>query len=244
MPVFASIHLGKCAGAAFANLLIERVSQHMPVLFLYGEAHPLSGVWRDRSKQTSAAATSPKQICGPLLEQAEKGESFLVQSHFGASEYLEFLPNDSKFFTWLRHPLQRISSHYYYWKNNRREPRLSPEAKPLFQRVVSGECSLVEFGCHPLVAEYYRGMLGPLGLDGLALAAVVEHSSVSFGELSRLLDVELPLEMRVANATRSKPAERYELTAEQESQLRVCNTADLKLYERAVARLLGEQRSG
>jgi len=215
----------------------------MPVLFLYGEAHPLSGVWRDRSKQTSAATTSPKQICEPFVAKAENGESFLVHSHFAASEYLEFLPN-ATFFTWLRQPLQRISSHYYYWKNNRREPRLSPEAKPLFERVVAGECSLVEFGCHPLVAEYYRGMLAPLGLDGLALAAVVEHPSVSFGELSRLLDVELPLEMRVANATRSKLAERYELTTEEESHLRACNTADLKLYERAVARLLGEQRSG
>ena len=216
----------------------------MPVLFLYGEAHPLSGIWRDRSKQVSAAVASPKQICEPLLEGAEKAESFLVHSHFAAREYLEFLPADSKFFTWLRDPLQRISSHYYYWKNNRREPRLSPEAKPLFQHVVSGECSLVEFGCHPLIAEYYRGMLAPLGLDGLALSAVVEHPGTSFEELSRLLAVELPSEMRMANVTRSKPAQRYELTAEQESQLRACNTADLQLYERAVARLLGEQRSG
>ena len=99
--------------------------------------------------------------------------------HLAASEYLEFLPDNCQFFTWLRQPLQRICSHYYYWKNNRLEPRLSPEAKPLFDGVVSGSCSLLEFGRHPLIAEYCSTMLNPLGLDGLALAAVVEYPTLA-----------------------------------------------------------------
>ena len=238
MSVFASIHLGKCAGAAFANLLIDRVSRQMPVFLFYGGAHPMTGIWRDGSREPIKNGNSLKEVCAPFVKRAQEGESFLMQSHLMANEYLEFLPRDSKFFTWLREPLQRICSHYYYWKNNRRAPRLSPEAKPLFDRVVAGDCSLAEFGSHPLIAEYYSAMLAPLGLDGLALALLVEHPTNSFMQLSQLLGVEMPSEMRVANVTQSKPTKVYELTQAEESQLRGCNSSDMELYHRAVARLL------
>ena len=236
MPVLASIHLGKCAGNAFANLLIREVSPQMPVLVFYGQGHPATGLWQNRIREPiNAEGSSLKEICGPLLERT--GGTFLVHGHIKAREYLEFLPQNCQFFTWLRHPLQRICSHYYYWKNQGLKPPQRPEGRPLFESVVRGDCSLVEFGRHPLIAEYYTAMLDPLGLDGLALAGVTEHSQPSLVRLSALLGVELPSGMRMVNQTRSKPAKVYDLTPDEELQLLAWNSKDMHLYNRALARL-------
>ena len=243
MPVFASIHFGKCAGNAFANLLTREVSRQMPVLLFYGRGHPATGLWHNQVRESiKTEGNSLKEICGPLLERA--GERCLLQGHITASEYLEFLPEDHQVFTWLRHPLQRICSHYYYWKNHRKGPRYCPAAIPLFESVVSGDCSVAQFGCHPLVAEKYSTMLEPLGLDGLAVAALIEHPQVSLARLSALLGVELPSEMPVINATRGKAARLYQLTPNEESQLLASNAADMELYHRASVRLTSHpQRS-
>jgi hypothetical protein len=243
MPVFASIHLGKCAGSAFAKLLIREVSPQMPVLLFYGQGHPTTGLWNNRAREPIKTDGNPlKEICGPLLEGA--GGTCLVHGHITAREYLEFLPEEREVFTWLRHPLQRICSHYYYWKNNRDEPRQRPEARRLFESVVSGDCSLVQFGCHPMIAEYYSAMLDPLGLDGLAFAALTEHPERSLMRLSALLGIDLPSEMPVINTTRSKGAKAYELKREEELQILAANAADMELYHRALAQLAGDaQRS-
>lgn len=242
MPVIASIHLGKSGGTAFANLLTQQVSWRMPVLIFYGLEHGLTGIWNNGVRTSiKPEGTSLPGICAFSLREL-KSETCVVHGHITASEYLEFLPRNSQFFTWLRHPLQRICSHYYYWKNHRLEPRQRPEAKPLFDSVVSGACSLIDFGRHPLIAEYCSRMLEPLSLDELALAAVVEHAQESLTRLSTLLELELPSEMRVLNPTRGKPAKSYALKPEEESQLLASNAKDMELYRRALSRLLDRSK--
>src|SRR5437588_4792249 len=235
MPTFASIHLGKTAGSAFANLLIKEVSPRMPVLLLYGEDHPLSGLWNKRVKQSvKSEGRSLAEICLPLLNLTGGGGSCVVQGHIAASEYLEFLQGDCQFLTWLRHPLQRICSHYYFWKNHTSLPPRRVEARMLFAQVISGECSLTEFGCSPVISEYYTRMLAPLGLDGLATTALTEHPRVSLRSLSVLLGVQLPENIPLVNQTPSKQADCYELTPHEESQILAFNMTDTELTKRAL----------
>ena len=244
MPIFASIHLGKTAGTAFANLLIKEVSPRMPVLLLYGEEHPLSGLWNNRVKQlVKCEGRALAEICSPLLDLSGGGRSCVVQGHIEASKYLEFLQGDCQFLTWLRHPLQRICSHYYFWKKRTSRPPQTVEARMLFARVISGDCSLTEFGCSPEISKYYTRMLAPLGIDGLATVALTEHPRISLRRLSVLLDVQLPEEMPWANQTRSKQTDSYELTPHEESQILAFNMADMDLYNRALVRLTREVSS-
>lgn len=212
----------------------------MPVLLLYGDGHPLTGLWNGGVKEpVKSEGRSLPVICLPLLSRNDCG-SCVVHGHITAGEYLEFLQGDYKFLTWLRHPLQRICSHYYYWRNQASQPPRRVEARSLFARVVSGECSLGEFGCHPIISNYYTQMLAPLGLTGLAVAAVTENPRTSLRRLSKVLGVQLPEEMPLVNQTQSKQRDSYEVTPGEESLILASNMADLELYNRAVIQLTSE----
>ena len=153
----------------------------MPVLFLYGEAHPLVGSGAtDQSKRARLQLLRNKSA-SPLWSGRRKANHFLCTAISQRASISSFCRTIRSFSPGCVIRCSAFALHYLFGRTIVGNRRLSPEAKPLFQRVVAGECSLVEFGCDPLVAQYYRGMLGPLGLDGLALSAVVEHPAISFG---------------------------------------------------------------
>jgi len=81
-----SIHIPKCAGSSVLNALAQ--SYRMRLLKDYP--------W----KNVDPAKVDPTVQC--------------IHGHFPAAKYKNF-PN-ARFVTWMRHPVDRLQSHYIYWK--------------------------------------------------------------------------------------------------------------------------------
>lgn len=114
MRIFASVHMSKTAGSSFAQLLIDIVSHQFPVFFYYGTGHPLTGIWSAGARLNAEGAASNERLTEIFIQQAERNGVGLVQAHWLVSEFLEIFGDPVDFITWLRDPVQRICSMYFF----------------------------------------------------------------------------------------------------------------------------------
>jgi len=70
--IFASIHIGKTAGTAFACVLRDSVSHRLPVFFYYGTGHPLTGIWIAGAQLDTSDAMSEEQLTERFICQARE----------------------------------------------------------------------------------------------------------------------------------------------------------------------------
>jgi hypothetical protein len=237
MRIFASVHMAKTAGSSFAQLLIDVVSHQFPVFFYYGTGHPLTGIWSAGARLEAEGAESSDRLTEIFIQQTERNGAGLVQAHWLVSEFLEIFGGDTlDFITWLRDPVQRICSMYFFWKDSKFEPR-RPEVRELFWAVKSDRCSLLEFGTHPQIRDYYRNVLAPLDLEAISFAGIFERQEVSLRCLSRLLGMTLPERLQLKNITKRKQTPTYSLSKEVEEGILAHNVSDAAIYAAALARL-------
>ena len=196
------------------------------------------------------------------LPESERRRLRLVKGHmhFGVHEYL---PNPSTYITVLRHPVERVISHYYYV---RRTPR-----HYLYETVVGDDLSLEQYVFDQVSLELNNGQVrtiyGAKHVDvpygactpemlTAARANLREYFSVvglaeRFDETLLLMQQQLgwrrsPVYVR-KNVTKSRRA-RADVPASVIRRIEADNALDLELYEEeskyfmgAVARLLSEQ---
>jgi len=236
MQIFASVHMAKTAGSSFAQLLIDIVSHQFPVFFYYGTGHPLTGIWSAGTRLNVEGAASSERLTEIFIQQAERNGVGLVQAHWLVSEFLEIFGDPLDFITWLRAPVQRICSMYFFWKDSKFEPRRR-EVRELFWAVKSDRCSLLEFGTHPQIRDYYRAMLAPRDLEAIRFAGIFERQEVSLRCLSRLLGMTLPERLQLKNVTKRKQTPTYSLSKEVEEGILAHNASDAAIYAAALARL-------
>lgn len=103
-----SLHLPKTAGTSFASTL----EQHFEKEFLKDSADlPMNTPQYERNKAALQAS-----LCN-----AESDFSGIecIHGHFLPIKYL-LLANKRKmtFVTWMRNPVERVLSHYFYWKRS------------------------------------------------------------------------------------------------------------------------------
>jgi hypothetical protein len=236
MQIFASIHIPKTAGTAFASVLKDWVSHRLPVFFYYGMDHPLTGVWIAGARLDMGSAVSKEQLTKKFMLHADEYGTGIIQAHWTAPEFLEALPHPLEIITWFRDPVQRISSHYFFWRNAKHAPRRA-DVQELFWAVKSGRCSLLEFGSRPEICNSYQTFLDPLGFEAVAFAGVVERQTVSLQHLSRLLGTALPDELPRENVSKQKQGSIYSIPKDVEEAILTHNASDVTMYAEALARL-------
>jgi hypothetical protein len=64
---------------------------------------------------------------------------------------------DAKFFTILRHPVDRLISHYYYWQQDIDNPVFTQH--PIRNYVMRRNLSLFEFAQLPAIQNFYTGVM-------------------------------------------------------------------------------------
>jgi hypothetical protein len=237
MPIFASIHIGKTAGTSFAYVLRDSLSHRLPVFFYYGTGHRLTGVWIAGARLDMGDAVSKEQLAERFMRHAEEYGAGIIQAHWTVCEFLEALHNPLEFITWLRDPVQRICSLYFFWKNSSKCAPVRRDVRELFWAVKSGRCSLLEFGTHPEICNPYQNFFAPLGLKGITFAGIVERQTVSLQHLSRLLGTALPDQLPRENVAKQKQGPIYSIPKDVEEAILAYNASDVTMYAEALARL-------
>ena len=153
----------------------------------------------------------------------------VIHGHFyylDAEELMKSYP-DVPVVTWLREPVQRVISSYYF--NKRKFKEGLREDEPWL-----GEVSLLEFAASEYVQNEMSRVLKGAVLNELGFIGVLEHLEEDMGYLSKMLgwrEFDIPkANTNVAYKSKFTPP-----TPEELEEIARLNQADIELYQNALA---------
>ena len=160
-----SVHLPKTGGSSFKLSLDQHFGQN--ILLDYADL-PINTPPLQRNRNVLISA----------LKNAERdfGEVECIHGHFMPAKYL--LLNTIKpqiFVTWMRHPVERVISHYYFWQRF-----YLPEAPPLHKRIVEEKWSLEKFCLSDEMRDFYNQFLWGFPLQNFNFIGITEHFEEDF----------------------------------------------------------------
>lgn len=225
-PLLVSLHMPKTAGTSFADalrrihgagLVTEYQDMTMQVPRIVREARMLaSASWRLRMAWNPAVT-------------AIHGHALPVVYRWA------WLRRPTTYITWLRDPVQRVVSHYHYW---RRDYDGSDPRQPLRNRMLREHWSLERFCLGPELRNVYRCYLWGFDPNAFAFIGITERYAE---DLQRLPGAGWSscAETRLANPERG---DRYALAPGLEEKIRAHHAADVRLYDWAVRGRVGAFR--
>ncbi len=168
-----SVHLPKTAGSSFHQVLSD---------------HFGGGLHRDYA-DFPLHAPSWKRCSSALWNALKTGVHrtpsgiHCIHGHFLPVKYRWLHDPDEpvKFVTWLRHPVERLISHYYFWQDH---PELAMDA-PLHQQVLTERWSLEKFCQAPALRNTYSRFLWGFPLQRFDFIGITEHFDSDLQDFSR-----------------------------------------------------------
>jgi hypothetical protein len=117
MRIFASMHIGKAAGTAFAHLLIDSVSHQFPLFFYYGTGHPLTGIWVAGTQLNVGPTASQGQLAEKFIQHLGENQAGIIQAHWTVDNFSQaFVERPLEFITWLRVPFSESARSIFFGK--------------------------------------------------------------------------------------------------------------------------------
>lgn len=217
--VLISVHLPKAAGTSFGAALEAYFGESL--LRDYGDM-PINTPPYDRNKAA-------------LQRSIENAEAELpgvkcIHGHFLPVKYLLLSRRqNTDFVTWLRHPVERAVSHFYFWQRSF-DPTTSP---PLHRRVMEERWSLERFCLGPELRNLYSQFLFGFPLEYFAFIGISEFYNHDFEFFTRAYlgaSIE-PSKLNVGNAA----GRNYEISDTLRSDISRFHSEDMNLYQRALA---------
>lgn len=217
MPLI-SVHLPKTAGVSFRSVLAENFGDH---LVLDYQDKPLNNdPWlRQQSAMQNALA----------LANCDISEKTCIHGHFLPLKYLLMAEkNPCRFVTWMRHPVERLISHYYYWHQEHRPT----SAFPLHKRVIEEGWTLEDFCLSKEMRNSYSQFLWGFPLeyfDFIGITEFYENDLFDFGQ--RFLHIQpQPYKLNIG----TKKPETHPLNPILYRKIEAWHARDMALYERAL----------
>lgn len=206
--LIVSLHIPKTGGTSFSDVLTRAYPDQ--VAFFYREKHRLThDKLRDRDN-----LRKPE-----VLAEIERDGIRVIHGHAAGRWFLRSIPDQSRYWTWVRDPVERVISAYYY----------------LIQRGQRGDRPGVAKVVGRTLEEYARGeqnqniqsrVLNGLDLSQMGFVGVTERFDESLGLLG-FSQHQLP-----------KPRNRNKAKAEVDPALKrliaELNAEDVALYAEAV----------
>lgn len=162
-----SLHLPKTAGSSFAKSLEEHFGAAL--LKDYGD-FPINTPEYQRNKAALQAS----------LQNAEERDFSSIEcihGHFLPLKYLLLsVRQELKFVTWMRDPVQRMLSHYYFWK---RTYNRETSAR-LHCRVVEENWSVERFCLSQELRDIYKQFLWGFPLEKFDFIGIIDHYQSDF----------------------------------------------------------------
>jgi hypothetical protein len=206
-----SVHIPKTAGTAFKNLL---QSHFGPRLHLdYGDL-PLAADYRWRMFG---------QRWGRGGNNTSVATFDCIHGHFIADKY-DFLGASARYVTWLRDPVQRVASHYYYWK------RIPDLRNADCRRLIEQKLALEEFAALPRMRNVSARFFGRRQPREFFFIGIMEDVPGSLSRFWRLTGIDVAA-MSPANSNEERAEETYDIPEPVRARIERLNLRDRALYE-------------
>jgi hypothetical protein len=217
-----SVHLPKTAGSSF----LAAIEQHFAGRLLRDyEGRPITRSGLSRNSRA-------------LLGWARYGVSSrgltgydCVHGHFMPLKYRQLSASATpQFVTWMRHPVDRLASHYYHWM------RVAPpaHASPVRRRVYQEQWTLQRFCLGREFRNIYSNYLWGFPLSRFDFIGITEHYDTELDYFSRaFMDGELTVMRENANPARQEAT--YIDDPGLREKIEHWHGADLALYRQALA---------
>ena len=213
-----SVHIPKTGGVTFREILEKLAEGH--IHYDYGD-RPLSPpALAERVRRRFRRVTVPP-------------ETRVVHGHFLAAKYARVFP-EARFVVWLREPLQRLASHYHYWK---REPDLE---NATCRRLIEEDMSLDAFASLPEMRNVQSRFLSGVALERFAFVGLTERFEEGLARFQASFGGEAIAVADRENANPERAPEGYTFEPDTERRLGALNEADRDLYARARTRFESE----
>ena len=209
-----SVHVPKTAGSSFQAVLRQVYGDAVYLDYTARMNRP-TGLRRDwvYGQQRSLAAV-------PRTARA-------IHGHWPLLGYARRFPTAARI-VWLRHPVDRLVSHYYYW----RQPDQGSD-HPLRLRLLAEDLSLTDFARLPEMRDVVsRHYLDGFELADLAFVGISESFDTEVERLAKTLGWPAVVPARV-NRTTNPDYRPDELSPSVRREIEALNRADMDLYRRA-----------
>ena len=131
---------------------------------------------------------------------------------------------------WFREPVERLASHYHYWKRN------PDRGNPTCRRLIEEDLSLVAFAALPEMRDVHARFLGEVPPERLDFVGITERYDDSIDLFRRDHFPDLPATTERVNANPERAGDRYDLDTSTRAAIEALNAADMRLHAAAVAR--------
>jgi hypothetical protein len=218
--VIISVHIPKTGGSTFVKILRKCAEE---VLYLDYDLGGSPAVLLHRRRPL----TVPFESIADDLESLP-GRS-VIHGHFAPKKYSGRFPN-AIYVTWLRDPVERVVSHYFYWH------RTYLPGDPLWEQVVGQKLSLEQFAQLAFARDVYSRWFSPLGVERFDFIGIMEEYDRSLELFRRLICPEVKFRMTVKNSNPNRQGNFYDLGPELRRKILELNQRDAYLYLDGVRR--------
>lgn len=158
-PIF-SIHVPKTGGTTFAEVLSHAYGAR--VAFSYGRDHP-----RTHPRIRESGATIDQAAARALASEGV----LVVHGHFTVADLVEVEPDPSRYWIWLRDPIERTIAQYQFYKQQ------AGGRSKLGRAVASGSVTMAGFAAHAAIRNLQTRYIGSLPIGAFGFVGITEHFS-------------------------------------------------------------------
>lgn len=214
-----SVHVGKTAGSSFGKSLQEHFGDRL--LSDYGNA-PMS--YTPLRRKANALIKCARN-CVYRFQGID-----CIQGHFLAIKYLPLkYRRGARFVTWMRDPVERLASHYFFWKRIY-DPA---SARPFHRQIVEEDWSLEKFCLAPRLRNAYSEYYWLFPMENFAFVGITEHYEADFAYFAeRFLGREMAVRRDNVNVERA--GERYVTDPDLRGRIEAFHARDMDLYRQAL----------
>ncbi|MCI0654403.1 MAG: hypothetical protein L0Y39_07990 [Methylococcaceae bacterium] len=213
--MIVSVHIPKTGGASFRSVL----SQH------YGDGLYLD--YADRPIMEPQLGRKIRAVAGCFAARRRSQRYQCVHGHFLPIKYA-LLGGQNSYAVWLRDPVQRLLSRYYYHlRNNARRMRLGAVPRDIS---LDDFCRIERF--HNTYAKY----LWRMPLDRFAFVGITEFFDASLEVFRRKFGINPGIEIHRMNVYQGpgKHRDGYAVDIRLRDYLMRANAADVAIYEKGL----------
>lgn len=221
------VHIPKTAGTSLLNAITQRFGEHN-VLPQYGHRPPPDSWWQGAKDK---AIVNFRQQVWPHR---------YVVGHVPVTQYMDAQGNGVyakrpgyRYMTFLRNPLDRAVSHYYYWH------QINEPQNPRWLQFHTEQWTLEEFLLKPDFTNFHMRFTRGLDIDEFDFVGIVEEFAQSMKLLGRMFPEFDKIEVLQSRKTKFKDTDSIaKLPQRVMDEFYQLHKDDYVAYERARQRVL------
>gem|GEM_PF-378007 len=220
LDMLISLHLPKTGGVSFRRALEKVFGNRLRID--YGDLPINTPVLKRRCLALLKCAWNPL-----LFATARKIDC--IHGHFLPLKYR--LLRDAAFITWLRDPVERVASHYYFWKRSY-DPKNLPS---LHKKMLRENWSLERFCLGPEVRNFYSQFLWGFPVERFDFIGITEHYEEDFDFFFRkYFKTAMPMARENVNEERREGS--YFPDGDLRRKIEAYHEKDMRVYRLALQR--------